>query len=357
MTKSDPYFGDRREIRYLETLTKEVPTITVVDKVTATHNSGSTVSTLTSNTTTLPVTGWLEPCDLPILTYNVPRSGTRLLDDGVVTVSSTVYSSGKVSFAGYTAAVTAVIVQKILTFSAGKFAGLKRLVVKPSKTHSIAVNLGFTDLAGVAHAVLVVLDPGDSPLVFDLRRYTINRAVALVITLTFANTAATDGTERNSYLAASVLYMHQIDPLEIFCDFYNSIDEDPITKPLPVTTAQIEAYKSYIEPFAPLLEVDAKVFNYPVQIWMTYLAKAMAYSVSKGWSDPSDWNDWINIRDSSKSFAGALTAILRGEFDNPLVPEHFADNLMAILQNNDNAKLLEEAALWAIVDDSYLEAA
>lgn len=353
MTKSDTYFGPETEPEFRENLSAEVPEIKAHYTQYAVHNTNVSV-TLTNTQTTVDVSTWVEPSDCVIKVYPVPRYGKRYYDDGVVTVSSTKWASGKITFAGYTTAIVSLTEGATLSFTASKFKAVKKLKFLPNPRYQYTAQVQFTDKAGVSHSLQVGCRPTDTPQIVDFAIFEIDRDAAMTVVLYWCATAATDGTEYNSVLASPSVSLKTLSPILIQVDMYNSIDkQDLLTKPY-VSTSEQQAAEEVLRPFETFMSADAQVMSYPVQRWLSLLANAIAFSVKKGWTSYSDWDDLSEVRNLSKTLVGAFSAIMAGNLEDPLIPDHFARQIKSLLANNDPSAF-EVAALWAVVDDTVLE--
>lgn len=358
MVKTMPYFGVKKELAYNETLNSSVPEMTAHYLFSIVHNTNVAVN-LTSDTKTIDLSAWKEASDFNLKIHSVPRENTMTFDDGVVTISGSQTKSGKVAFAGYTTAIVSLAKYIKVTLLAGKYGCVKRLILKPVSTHTYRCEVSFTDKAGVAQYVTHVVEAGEAPVFIDLRKYEINRAIALVMSVMVVSTVnAAAGTGPLAFNSSSV-YSNTVDewnsdPIEIGVDVNNSIDMQSPGAAMYLTDSQILGAKDYLRPFLIMIQNDCKTLGKTPEEWLTLLAKAVAYSISKGWTDSSVWNDLDEVRDLSKTLVGALTAILQGNLTDPLIPEHFSDQISELLRT-DQGDIFERAAVWAVVDDTTLE--
>lgn len=355
MTKSDTYIGTAQEIINAENLAKTVPEIKAKFSMPTKHNGGATTSTLTTTEKTLDVSHWTEGADFLMAVYTIPRSRKAYSDDGVVTVSATHYNSGKVTIAGYTTAVTNGKLEIVITFSAGKFAGLEKITAYPHPHGTYYISIVFTDLAGVIHYVIQYVKPTDKNLVIDLKAFSIDRASALTITMCPWNTEDTKGPENNVTLVSPYFFVQLYQPIMLQFGSFNSLDVDSPAQGLS-TTGSYTLVRSYIERFQAFINDHPKPYGIPISVWIDTLAKGAAYAIDKGWVDATKYNNMSEVLGFSKSLVGAYSKILTGEYETDVsVPSHFSSLIEGFLESPNFLELLLVAAIWAICDDIALE--
>lgn len=353
MVKSSPYIGLIKQIKYRETLTNVAPEVKAQVSFAITHNTNVVVD-LTSNQITLDLSAWNEAADFNLKIYSIPRENPLLADDGVVTLSLSQSKAGKIVVAGYTTAVVQVAKYVKVTLTASKYGSVKRLVFKPCRSLTYRIAVTFTDRAGVAQAIAHYIDPDEQIINVDLRKYDINRAIDLVISYTVMNSNDSVLVQNAGAIGATGTTEYNDEPIELSFDVNNSIDEMSPGSPMFLTESSIISAENILTPYSAMIQLDAQTMSKPIREWIRLLSQAVAYSISKGWTSSQDWNSLEEIRTLSKQLVGAITAIVQGNLSDPLIPEHFSEQISEAL-NSNTPDLFEKAALWAVVDNTNLE--